>query len=219
MLIESRNTTGVKNLSNRCVIDLGQKKRIYVYDNEEEREQICRKYHIFSTNRRGHLRHYKNGEIIYISPQVINYSNLADDAHKKNNENTYRNSEDFLQEKSYLEFDMDTMLRSHNIEYKREVSSTVFPWIGRKRLDFYLPSKKIAIECQGVQHFYRYGGSDTIEKLEERKKRDIEKYQQCEEHGIMLIYYVSPDIHLPDWVKNKYLYFTDLDEFYEMIVL
>ena len=216
--IEQKNLSQeIKNISNKCIIDLGKTKRIYVYESDTEKETLYRKYHILSTLRRGHFRHYGDGKITYIPPTTVTYSeeHLADDAHEKEANNLYRNSDDFLREKSYLEADVRDMLDSHNIKYKREASSTTFPWIGKKRLDFYLPNEQIAIECQGVQHFYKYGSKD--EDFDARQKRDSDKYKECEEHGILLLYYVSPNIPIPKEMTDKYLFITDLDDLYALI--
>ncbi len=215
--IEQIKPAEIKNISNKCIIDLGKTKRVYIYDNDDEKSKICRKYHILSTLRRGFFRHYDDGKIIYITPTEVKYSNkhLAPDAHEKEYSSVYRNSEDFLREKSYLETDVHNMLDSHGINHKREVSSSVFPWIGKKRLDFYLPDKQIAIECQGVQHFYPYGKNDT--DFDQRKQRDEDKYNECLAHKIQLLYYVSPLIPIPKDMSNKYLYITDLNDLYALI--
>jgi very-short-patch-repair endonuclease len=207
-------TSDIKNLPNKCIIDLGKEKKIYTYDTDEERDAIFRQYHILSTHRRGHFRHYKNGRVIYIPPTVIHYSEdkLAPDAHERTMNVIYRNSEDFLSDKSYLEADVDKMLKTHGVVYSRE---QMFSWMGKKRLDFYLSNKKMAIECQGVQHFYKYGADDT--ELEDRKQRDEDKYNECVANGVTLIYYVSPEIPIPEDMKKKHYYVTDLNELYQMI--
>lgn len=205
----------IQNLSNKSIIDLGKEKRIYEYNTDEERDTIFRQYHILSTTRRGHFRHYKkSGLTIYIPPTTVTFSEdkLAPDAHERTDSVIYRNSEDFLRTKSYLEDDVNNMLKQHGVERNRE---KMFSWMGRKKLDFYLPDKNIAIECQGVQHFYRYGGNDT--ELELRQQRDEDKYNECAANGIKVLYYVSPLIPIPEEMKQKHYYITDLDELYQMI--
>ena len=119
----------------------------------------------------------------------------------------YRNTEDFLREKSYLENDVLMMLKCNGIEYQLE---KMFPWMGKKRLDFFLPGKNIAIECQGVQHFYPYGSDDK--DFEARKQRDIDKYNECTGNGVQVIYYMSELIPVPGEMARKYRYVTSLDE-------
>ena len=45
------------------------------------------------------------------------------------------------------------------------------------------PGKNIAIECQGVQHFYPYGSDDR--DFEARKQRDTDKYNECTSNGMI----------------------------------
>ena len=58
------------------------------------------------------------------------------------------------------------------------------------RLDFYIDRLKIAIECQGTQHFqlcefYKF----TQDTFELYKQRDARKKELCNEHGIEIIYF------------------------------
>lgn len=62
-----------------------------------------------------------------------------------------------------------------------------FSFIGRKSLDFYLPDYKVAIECQGVQHYKdcgMFGGK-------EQHKRDIAKEKECSQNGVKIVYYTD----------------------------
>ena len=55
-------------------------------------------------------------------------------------------------------------------------------------LDIFIPSKNVAIEYQGRQHFVavsRYGGKDEFIKTLERDER---KYLLCKENGIAILY-------------------------------
>jgi very-short-patch-repair endonuclease len=61
--------------------------------------------------------------------------------------------------------------------------------LGKQSLDFYLPEYKVAIECQGIQHFIPseyFGGEKRFERT---KKLDSIKNKICEENGIKIIYY------------------------------
>ena len=82
--------------------------------------------------------------------------------------------------------------------------------MGKKRLDFFLPGKNIAIECQGVQHFYPYGSDDR--DFEARKQRDTDKYNECTSNGVQILYYISDLIPLPKEMAEKYRYVTSLDK-------
>ena len=57
-------------------------------------------------------------------------------------------------------------------------------------LDFYLPEHKIAIECQGEQHFNSYRFEKDDKRLKLRQTRDKVKKFLCEEvNNIKVIYY------------------------------
>lgn len=88
-------------------------------------------------------------------------------------------------------------------------------FLGKKRLDFFISDRNIAIECQGVQHFYPYGSKDA--DFESRIKRDVDKYNECSQNGIKLLYYVNPSIPIPKYMSDKYTYITDLDALYSFI--
>ena len=95
---------------------------------------------------------------------------------------------------SHLEIDVEKCLLDNEIKYEYQKK---FPWLGHKTLDFYLEDYSIAIECQGRQHFEPveiFGGNDEFEDL---WKRDTNKKQLCDEHGIKLLYYSNLGIDYP----------------------
>lgn len=91
--------------------------------------------------------------------------------------------------RSLLESEMEMFLNKHGIEYEREKK---FPWLIDKsfmRLDFYLPKYKVAIECQGQQHYEPYekfGGEETFIN---GARRDNLKKELCDLNNINLIYF------------------------------
>ena len=60
-------------------------------------------------------------------------------------------------------------------------------WLGRQSLDIYIPSLRIGIEYQGIQHYEAvdYFGGDK--SLEEQKQRDNLKRTKCDQQGVRLI--------------------------------
>lgn len=192
------------------IIDLG--KKIVVYEGETKSRSFAG-YHILSSQRSGHFRHYASGMIAYIAPTIVHYKKIAKNAVPGlTSDIIYRNTEDFLREKSYLEDEICRMFRREGLRFERE---RTFPWMGRKRLDFYLPELNTAVECQGVQHFYKYGDSDTDFSV--RRQRDIDKKRECQEHGIRLLYYKNPDIPVPeDMQKDRY--YTDPNDLLSAIL-
>ena len=73
---------------------------------------------------------------------------------------------------SKLEEEVRQLLIINNINFEEQKK---FKWLGLQSLDFYLPDKNIAIECQGRQHYessLHFGG---IHAFVEQKNRDKKK--------------------------------------------
>lgn len=90
-----------------------------------------------------------------------------------------------------------------------------FEWMklstyGKLSYDFYIPSKNIAIECQGRQHFEvvsAFGGEETFLKTIERDKK---KKELTKEHGIELIYFLEKRFN--KYMTDDYKHFNDTEE-------
>lgn len=96
-----------------------------------------------------------------------------------------------------------------------EVQKT-FDWLINKSnlyLDLYIPSLKIAIEVQGIQHFKSiefFGGEEGLESTIER---DELKFNLCKEHDITVLYYVHDNtIRIPQEFLDRHKYLRSLDE-------
>ena len=87
---------------------------------------------------------------------------------------------------SYLEKELIKYFEENNIPYEYQKR---FTWLDRKSLDFYLPNKRIAIECQGIQHFTPVDFFGGEKKYHELLKRDKAKKDLCGERGIKVIYF------------------------------
>jgi hypothetical protein len=62
------------------------------------------------------------------------------------------------------------------------------PWLGRQRLDVFLPDRCIALEYQGVQHYEpveMFGGAEALQRTMER---DALKKRLCEENQVELLF-------------------------------
>jgi hypothetical protein len=62
------------------------------------------------------------------------------------------------------------------------------PWLGRQRLDVFLPQRNLALEYQGEQHYQAvslFGGADALTRTIER---DALKKRLCNENSIELVY-------------------------------
>lgn len=105
---------------------------------------------------------------------------------------------------SYLEGELRQFLIRNNIAFEQERG---FEWLRYKKklfLDFYLPEYRIAIECQGKQHFAPvdlFGGEEFFEKtlIRDRIKNDL-----CRKHGITLLYFSNAAIDYPYPVIDNY---------------
>lgn len=101
-------------------------------------------------------------------------------------------------QESKMEEEIAQFLSANNIAYEREKT---FPWLKnciKLRIDFYIEKYKVAIECQGRQHFMEneYFTHDAFEK---RIENDEIKKQLCEENGIRVLYFSDEKrINLPD---------------------
>lgn len=103
------------------------------------------------------------------------------------------------------------------IEFKEYEFNKHYDFLNNLQLDFYIPSKNIAIECQGIQHFKptRIGGitiEKSIEKFILQEKRDINKKELCEKNGIKLLYFSNLNIEYP------YFVYTDIEQLMQEVL-
>jgi hypothetical protein len=60
-------------------------------------------------------------------------------------------------------------------------------WLCRQSLDIYIPSLRVGIEYQGIQHYQPIEFFGGEEALYQRQKLDEQKRQICKENGVKLI--------------------------------
>ena len=90
---------------------------------------------------------------------------------------------------SILESEVRTMLEKTDIKFIPQCNYETLGWLGKQSLDFYLPELKVAIECQGGQHYHpieHFGGEGEFEVI---KERDARKKGLCDENGVTVLYY------------------------------
>jgi hypothetical protein len=94
---------------------------------------------------------------------------------------------------SHLERLTRNELEKKCIKFISECSKNDLPWLKLQTLDFYLPNEKIAIECQGRQHFSDKAFSGKFKKrdFEYQIKCDFDKANKCRDGGIKLFYIVD----------------------------
>lgn len=103
---------------------------------------------------------------------------------------------------SHTENEIREVLLENNIKFEEQKR---FDWLGSQSLDFYIPSKNIAIECQGKQHFEPIGFFGGIDALTSTKERDNMKLQLCRNNGVILLYYANYEYDFPYYVFNNKL--------------
>ena len=116
------------------------------------------------------------------------------------------------------QFVMDT-LNNKKIEFIYECGKKDLSWLGRQRLDIYIPQMKLCVECQGIQHFKpeSFGGKkDKDENLKNNIKNDIKKFNKCVENGVKTIYVVDDKKDVIDNVIYKYGNVYDKNEFIKL---
>lgn len=101
---------------------------------------------------------------------------------------------------SLLENKTKTILDKNNIENIQKCTNSILPWLGRQHLDFYLPEYKVAIECQGKQHFEPIEYFGGIEKFNHLKSLDKKKLELCRNNDVSL-YYVNYDDNVEECVE------------------
>lgn len=99
---------------------------------------------------------------------------------------------------SHLEREVERLLKEMNINYVYQATKKDLEFLQMKSLDFYIPSLKIGIECQGIQHFEDNG----FLKCEKVISRDKEKYDISKENDISIIYYTN----LEEKIQNNDFY-------------
>ena len=97
------------------------------------------------------------------------------------------------------------ILDKYHIKYNVEQT---FKWMGRLRLDFYLPDYNIGIECQGEQHYepvdYAGKGTEWAEKqFEKVQERDKRKLNECTKHNIPIIYIKYDNNDIESYLLNE----------------
>lgn len=114
---------------------------------------------------------------------------------------------------SKLEKTVSEYLEKEGYEFEEQKT---FDWLVNSKtdrnlhLDFYLPNKKLAIECQGSQHFSegRTFSQDKT-KYERTVQCDDEKHRLCEENGIKIVYFANNEFYIKGY---RYPVVTELEQ-------
>ena len=101
---------------------------------------------------------------------------------------------------SHLENDIKNILTKNKIKFIWQYSNEK---LGAQRIDFYLPEYKIAIECQGIQHFVPIKFFGGEQKHSMQKAWDIRKRKICEDNGVLMLYYTDKKIYVENATKMQ----------------
>jgi very-short-patch-repair endonuclease len=99
-----------------------------------------------------------------------------------------------------LYYEIKTKLPQYNVIHQGNPK-----WLGRQRLDIYIPELNVAIEYQGGQHFdpNHYHNSHNPDSFEKNKERDERKRFKCESNGCKIIYvYEGVNYNITDVVNQ-----------------
>lgn len=115
---------------------------------------------------------------------------------------------------------LERVIKNSLIENQIEFSKNNRKILGGLELDFYIPSKNIAIECQGRQHFEPSSFGCTNKKIVEenfvkQQQRDISKKQKCQDQGIKLIYFLDKEYN--GFMTENDTYFNNTDDLLKYI--
>ena len=113
---------------------------------------------------------------------------------------------------SVISMTIRSLLEKLNIVYKQEQT---FEWLvnksnNRLKLDFYIPSKMLAIECQGHQHFKPVKLWNGIQGFKERQENDKIKYELCRNNGIQILYF--SDTKVDNYIDVVYTEVSELEK-------
>lgn len=76
-------------------------------------------------------------------------------------------------------------------------------WLGQQSLDIYIPSIKVGIEYQGVQHFLPIDIFGAEKGLDATQIRDKKKKEKCLANGVYLIEWTFDEPLSADFIKEK----------------
>lgn len=105
--------------------------------------------------------------------------------------------------KSKLENKVEKLLKENNVNFEEQKT---FEWLKmnyKQKLDFYIESLNLAIECQGTQHIIKK------DRLFNRdcmiQKRDLNKFKLCTENKVNILYVFDNHIKLDNIFSDEEL--------------
>ena len=112
---------------------------------------------------------------------------------------------------SKLELQIRSELISREIKFSEKETWYWLKYKQNQSVDFYLPEYKVAIECQGGQHFYPVNHFGGEEYFKDQVKRDENKRNLCKQHGIKVVYFSNLSTESKKY-EYPYKVYEDIDD-------
>lgn len=122
---------------------------------------------------------------------------------------------------SKMEKKLASMFDTHNIYYEEQVH---YPGLSYQAIDLFLPQHKLAIECQGEQHWLPSKFTQTVtdeeagKDLNHRIELDKRKYDILTDAGYTVVYYTEPNRFInkevdvyAGWYADKRIFTNQFD--------
>jgi len=158
-----RTYRSIKHMFKKYGIEV--KNNIIQKNNRNREERVAQAKELY-----GSLTRYELQKKLNIGQQYINEA-LKDEPHRFAN-------------KSSLEIKLSEYLKSLDIEHDSSVKDIIHP----KELDIYIPSKKLAIEVNGL-FWHSTNGGRSVDK-----NYHLEKTNQCKKLGIKLLHFFEDEL-------------------------
>lgn len=120
--------------------------------------------------------------------------------------------------RSYGEKLISSILNQLSVKFYFNIS---FDWSNRKRYDFYLPSKNMIIEVQGLQHYeesFLFRNGNNRRTLLEEINNDANKYKLAIDNGIKHYVYIDASKSTYTYLKNSILN-SDLNLYFDLSII
>lgn len=111
---------------------------------------------------------------------------------------------------SKLEKTVREILIKNSIDFEKEYSPK---WAGNFRYDFFIPSKKVLIECQGYHHYFPVFYSTKEKGIKAYLKRiesDIKKKILSDENGLKLIYFTDEKLRRSTEITDEKVLLSEI---------
>lgn len=104
---------------------------------------------------------------------------------------------------SYPQKFLFNVLEQLNLNFKTELTKTIFKWCNKYRYDFYINNFNCIIETHGLQHYKEMTGHWKSNSLKDIQKNDKQKEILAKENGIVNYIVIDCRKSELEWIKNS----------------